>query len=199
MPEFILDEHRLRVPIDHPDGSITPLKLAFATWEKIVEVDVPSGTRAVDITGLNGDVDKVYAIFFEGALEGTATTDWYLVVIPNALSLTIDNIGWCAAFDGSSAGGGVWHPVLPGFMLGRTGWSVAGHMIAIGFLVAKTGYRRQWFAFYHIDSPARATTAHHCGFQGAFWDDTTTVITSLRIATNANTFSGKLILFRVSR
>jgi hypothetical protein len=198
LPEFVLDYHRFRVPIDHPDGSITPLKLSFGVWQKVAEVDVPSGTTAVTISDLDGDADKAYLIYFEGALEGTATADWYLVLIPNALSLTIDNVGYYAGFDGSTTFYGVWRVSLGGFMMGRTGWLVAGHMVCLGILGAMTGYRRQYIGWYHIDSPGKSSLAHHDGFTGGFWNDTTTKITSLKIATSTNTFSGKIILFKVS-
>jgi len=44
------------------DSSITTAKLAFGTWQKIAEIEVTSDTNQVNITGLDGDNDKVYCV-----------------------------------------------------------------------------------------------------------------------------------------
>jgi hypothetical protein len=196
MPDIVLDYHRLKTPIDHPDLSVTPEKLSFGTFQKIAEVDVPSGSTAVDISGLNGDIDKIYMIIFSGEIVGDgASPDTYLLIIPNALSLSIENLEHGIYFDGSTVAGISYRFLLGGILIMRTGWYVTVRGVCSGFLHAKTGIERNYVGKYHTNVPAKANNVL-CTV-GGFWSDTTTNITSLRIATNKCSFNGKLILFKV--
>jgi len=55
MPELILDIHKLKTPIDHPDASITQAKLAAALWnalEKIANKGAANGYAELDNSAL---------------------------------------------------------------------------------------------------------------------------------------------------
>jgi hypothetical protein len=62
MPDVVLDYHRLKTPIDHPDGSITIAKLGFGTLKKVAEISVTSDVTQITITGLDINTDKFYLI-----------------------------------------------------------------------------------------------------------------------------------------
>jgi hypothetical protein len=198
MPDLVLDYHRLKTPIDHPDSSITPVKLSFGTWQKIAEVDAPSGTTAVDITGLNGNSDKAYLIVFQGLVGETATADVHLVAIPNALSITIYNVEVGTAFDGSTTSELHNTYSLSGFRICRSGWGKPSYCTAMGVLGAVTGRPRTYTGTFVSYPPSQNANAIFGGANVGRWNDSTTNITSLRIAVSANTFSGKIILFKVS-
>jgi len=51
--------------IDHANNSVTPSKLSFGTWEKVVETEVTgTAVTSIDITGLDLDAAKAYYIIF---------------------------------------------------------------------------------------------------------------------------------------
>jgi len=55
MPELILDNHKAKTPIDHPDSSITQAKLAASLWdalEKIANKGVAGGYAELDSSAL---------------------------------------------------------------------------------------------------------------------------------------------------
>jgi len=70
-----LDAHKTASPIDHPDASITPVKLSFGSLKKVAEVNVTSNTTQVTITGLDIKADKFYLIVFT-TKNPTATSGW---------------------------------------------------------------------------------------------------------------------------
>jgi hypothetical protein len=167
------------------------------TWRKIAEVDVPPGSTAVDITGLNGNRDKFYRILFQGLVSETPTGgDVLLVVIPNALpGLSIENLDFYTYFDGNTTGTGVGRYTLAGLLLTRNGWGLPVRVCADATISAMTGRERQMVGISHGNIPDRPRT-HLTFITGGFWEDTSTNITSLRIAVSSNTFSGRLMLFK---
>jgi hypothetical protein len=107
-------------------------------------------------------------------------------------------VDYIATYDGSGVSGAAHRYSLAGFQLVRTSWNRAGNAVAYGVLNAKAGFVRHYTGLYHMNNPGQAAGANSTVMTGGFWNDTTTKITSLRIAVTANSFSGKIILFKVS-
>jgi len=78
MPEFALDYHRRKTPIDHQDGSIPPVKLSFSTMKKVAEIDVSSDITQITITGLNINTDKFYLLIFKAKNPTSSETAYYI-------------------------------------------------------------------------------------------------------------------------
>jgi hypothetical protein len=199
--DLLTDLHRTASPIDHPNGSIIPAKLSFGTWQKITEIDVPANTTVIDVTGLDGDIDKFYIIIFHGQLTAPsgATQNTVLLVKPNATTVTIYAIIHSAYFDGTTTFQDAGAVSISGFPLARGSFNMTGHANGIMILNAKTGYRRMSFALTHSDAPAKAANAMASQYIGAFWSDSTTKITSLRFTVNQGSFDGKLIIYKPSQ
>ena len=197
MTEIVIEAHRRKIPIDHPDGSVTPEKLSFVTWKKVFETEITDTSTEYVIDGLDGDKDKIYKIVFYGYLAPTSP-DNYLVVIPNGVSASFSNLEHYASYDGSTTGHGYRLLDLDGFLLSRTGWGSATKAIAIGYLNAETGLERIWRAISHTWVYGKASNAQVVYDYGCFWNDSSTKITSLKIYASAG-FNGKIMLFGLSR
>lgn len=164
-------------------------------WTRVADVTVPAGSTAIDVTGLNGDADGGYMIVFTGVVqERSDSVDRHLLIRPNALSITTPAIMHQAWF---YPGYNPWqqpvHVSPAGFLLSGSAYATTTHALTVGYLRAATGTARIWQGQGYI----RTTSNVHAIVKlGSYWTDTTTNITSLRFVMDANTFSGRIIIFK---
>jgi hypothetical protein len=174
--------------------------LSFGTWQKVAEVDVPSGSTAVTVNGLDGNADKAYLVVFQGMLGETTGSDVHLVAVPNNLSISASCSRFGYWWDGASNTGNIgpeWFTV-GGLFVGKTTYNAACNTLAWAVLTAVTGYPRISSGLNAGQMPAKGSGSLWWAEVASQWNDTTTNITSLKIAVSANTFKGKILLFKVS-
>ncbi len=154
-------------------------------WMKIAEVDL-SASAGTTITGLNGNVQKMYKVVFQGSLNANSA-DRRLLIRPN--SVTTGYNGY-AIYSGSYNGSD-WE--TSGFYVGRNGNALDADISYEFTFSAMTGRKRVGFgnaSFIHTNG-----TIMGYGDIAGTWTNTATNITSLWVGTNGGTLTGKVLVF----
>ena len=146
-------------------------------WEKIADVEVDTDCDYVDITGLDGDVDKVYHIIAH--LKNAGTGGDALLIKPNAANITTKYLYHDLYWNGSALSVLTAHGTVNyGFDLG---YAHAGNWEQfVGTLLTKTGALRSCVSQDMRENDAGNDT-EIIENRATSWYDTTTKITSLRV------------------
>ena len=155
-----------------------------------------NGVKSYEITGLNGNVHKIYKIYFHGKVN--TNEDVYLVVRPNNDSG--NSYRSCVRWQGEASGDQNYNA---GILLHRTHWNVNSDLSSEFTLFCESG--RERFGHGHglfWDTTSERTTLHTVMGR---WKNTTENITSITIsALNINgseskgTFSGRFIVYALN-
>ncbi|MDD5092478.1 MAG: hypothetical protein PHQ23_16375 [Candidatus Wallbacteria bacterium] len=154
-------------------------------WMKVAEVDL-SASAGYTFSGLDGNTQKMYKIFFQGSLAAGGS-DRYILIRPNGSAAGYKSIAY---YDGDAQGSDVRND---GFYPGRSGWNLDADFTLEYTISAVTGRRRIGFGeacFWH-------TNAWYLGYGRAFgyWTDTANNITSIWMGPSGGTITGKVMLF----
>lgn len=157
-----------------------------------------AGVTTYDISGLNGDTDGAYRLILDGIFTPPDGVYRGVVVKPNAVTLAgvplvIHEWAYSGATAGHSISAGGTNNFATGFTIGGSTYApllTHGRMEAV--IMAKTGRRR-------VSRSAQSyRTSDGLKYGGrdliSVWDDTTTVINSLRIDFGGLSFTGDLSL-----
>ncbi len=148
-------------------------------WRLIYETDVTTATTSVNVTGLDGDVDKEYMFLVRIVGAGTGCT---LLVRPNNDSAT--NYGdQRVSGVGTGTAGASRDTAATGLVL-ATAQNPGDVGTGTGFLLAKSGYAR---IMNSINSDTvSGTTVTGASQHASVWNNTGTNITSLAFASAAS-------------
>lgn len=148
-----------------------------------------SGVAYVDITGLSGDTDLEYEVIVDG-LVTTGGAGRNITVRPN--NLTADTYNFYKAHSRAAGAVSATPSAGPydggGLMLGYTD-TPNSVVLARAMMSAKSGLARQIVS--EFASSTGPTAAFDIRAQGR-WDDTATVINSLRVDFGGATFTGRV-------
>jgi len=163
------------------------------TMSKIFE-STCSNVTFFDIPNLNGNLHKVYKIYFHGTLH---TAETYLLVEPNGDGASGNFRSW-HRYDGDAAG---WNYATWGLLIGRS-WVGACDLNSEFTMFADAGRAR----FGQSKGMMWYTASNHTLMLNAWgrWSNTADNITFLRISVKnvsgvaAGTFSGRFIVYAVN-
>ncbi|KPK76774.1 MAG: hypothetical protein AMJ89_03580 [candidate division Zixibacteria bacterium SM23_73] len=170
------------------DARITG-SLYAGVWQKIHEADLSSAS-SYTVSGLNGNVDRIYQIFLFGQASGTPETYRAIYVTPNgATTDTYQNAYhyFRAAFDncGQLTKSGL---VLAHIIASAETFDIASE----GILFAPTGYGNRLSESRQV---GKSLSYHFHTTNVDRWSNNSSNITSLVFNFDGSNFSGKLIIF----
>lgn len=155
-------------------------------WMKIAEMDI-SASPGVSVTGLNGNVQKMYRVVFQGSLSAGGQ-DRRVLIRPNGVTTGYKTL---AVMDGDA---GLGERDFTGFYVGRNGWALDADIAFEYTLSALTGRKR-----LYVEGSANFSLSNGAvlgfGRHGGHWSDTTSNITSLWLGPSGGTITGKLLVF----
>jgi len=174
------------------DPVYAPIPTPPNVFQAVAELDVTDVAEA-NITGLDGDADRLYCIVAQLSVAVAAVNRFYGVA-PNGLTaITYSGRNFYLTDD---IYGAALRDITGHMFCGGSGFEVDGDILIVAWLNAPTGRRRAITSKYIFVDPVGVRISG--GFGQSYWDDTTTNITSLLFRTTGGTFSGKILLFRVS-
>ena len=157
-------------------------------WVKIAEVDLSAST-GYTVSGLDGDTDRVYKVYFQGSLA-SAGADRRILIRLNGDATSTNYRGY-ACYDGDASGSD-WEE--SGFYPGRSGWALDCHVGLEYTIFARSGVYRTGYGeavFRHSDDRILGFGRAH-----SFWEDSTANVTSLWIGPkDGGSITGRLTVF----
>jgi len=159
----------------------------YEGFQKIAEVDVIANSTIVDLSGLDGDLDKIYLLVL--LIKDASGYPQVVLLYPNALTTNLSCQMLRADGTTVSAGRDTIHIRLGDIDVGYA----QGFFSSI--IYAESGVQRRTFT----PNSYRGGTAINWLAYAGLWNDTTTKITSLRLEssrTNGIGAGSKIILYR---
>lgn len=156
-------------------------------WELIEQKNLDPGTTTTTFSGLDGNVDKEYLITYE--LYITATGDnRYIKVKPNNISTNQKTSrGYSFRFGAS-------YQIHDHIWLTSNGWSKSGYCFGRQRIRSSTGWMR---VFQGVDSFTASDFSEYVNiYYTAWWKEMDTNITSLVVDITADSFKGKIRLYK---
>ncbi len=162
--------------------------------KKIADIVVPSSNpvQIIDITGLDGNADKMYLLVIYGFWR--ATVDAYTYIQPNGDSTNFSP----QAYHRSESTGNDTYEVAAspiGWVALRNAWATSGDFNMVMWIRAETGKYRSAIGIGTFVVMGGGNC--HIARFGGVWKNMADNITRLRINFNGKNFDGRIMLFGV--